>query len=79
VITYCFIPPFSKAKFFGVPSRTVVKVGCSLGKKNVAEHCCRGHSYDLESRPVTVVLEKYARKYVLRSLGMKQMKMARHT
>jgi hypothetical protein len=27
VATYCFVPPFHKAKFCGVPSQTIVKVG----------------------------------------------------
>jgi hypothetical protein len=53
-----------------VPSRTVVKVGCSLGKKNVAERCCRGHSYDLESRPVTLVLEKICPKVYAKVLRL---------
>jgi hypothetical protein len=31
--TYCCVPPFSKAKFCGVPSRDIVKVGCAGGRK----------------------------------------------
>jgi hypothetical protein len=36
--TYCFVPPFHKAKFCGVPSRATVKLGCAVGKEKVAEY-----------------------------------------
>jgi hypothetical protein len=36
-----FALTFRKAKFFGVPSRAVVKFGCALGKK-IAGHWTRG-------------------------------------
>jgi hypothetical protein len=36
---YCFVPPFRKAKFCGVPSRAIVKVGIVVGKKKSAGHC----------------------------------------
>jgi hypothetical protein len=37
VSTCSFAPPFRKAKFCGVPSRAIAKVGCAMDKK-VAEH-----------------------------------------
>jgi hypothetical protein len=30
---YCFVSALRKEKFFGVPSRTIVKVGSAVGKK----------------------------------------------
>jgi hypothetical protein len=33
VATYCFVTPFCKAKFCGVPSRSIVNGGCAVGKK----------------------------------------------
>jgi hypothetical protein len=30
---YCFVPSFLKAKFYGVPSRDIVKVGHAVGKR----------------------------------------------
>jgi hypothetical protein len=42
VTMYCFVLPFCKAKFCGVPSEAIVKVGCAVGKKKkVAEHCIK--------------------------------------
>jgi hypothetical protein len=35
VATYCFVPPFRKAKLYGVPSRAAVKVGYATGKKRL--------------------------------------------
>jgi hypothetical protein len=33
VATYCFVPPFRKAIFCGVPSRAIVKAGGAVGKR----------------------------------------------
>jgi hypothetical protein len=35
---YGFIPHFREAKFCGVLSCVLVKVGCAVGEKKVAEH-----------------------------------------
>lgn len=35
VTIYCFVPPFQKAKFCGVPSGGVVEVGCAVGKRRL--------------------------------------------
>jgi hypothetical protein len=35
VATYCFVLPFLKEKFCGVPSGASVKVGCAVGKKSL--------------------------------------------
>jgi hypothetical protein len=43
VATYCFVPPFRKAKFCGVPSRAIVKVGCAVGRKRL-RNTGLGHS-----------------------------------
>jgi hypothetical protein len=43
VATYCFVTPFRKAKFCGVPSRAIVKVWCAVGVKrlrNTGEEQC---------------------------------------
>jgi hypothetical protein len=34
VSTHCFVPTFRKAKFCGVPSQAIVKVGCAVDKKD---------------------------------------------
>jgi hypothetical protein len=33
VATYCFVPPFRKAKFCVAPSRDIVETECALGKE----------------------------------------------
>jgi hypothetical protein len=38
VATYCFVPPHRNAKFCGVVSGVIIKDGCAMGKKKVAEH-----------------------------------------
>jgi hypothetical protein len=35
---YSFVPPFREAKFCGVLSCVIDKLGCAAGKKKVAEH-----------------------------------------
>jgi hypothetical protein len=32
---YCFVPPFRNAKFCGVLSRAIAKVGCAVGKERL--------------------------------------------
>jgi hypothetical protein len=32
---YCFVPPFCKDKFCGVPSQAIIKVRCVVGKKSL--------------------------------------------
>jgi hypothetical protein len=32
---YCFVPPFCRSKFYGVPSQAVVKFGCAMGKERL--------------------------------------------
>jgi hypothetical protein len=34
LFTYCSVHPLRKAKFCGVPSGAIVKVGCPVGKKS---------------------------------------------
>jgi hypothetical protein len=36
-----FVSPFREAKFCGVPSRVLDKLGCAAGEKKVAEHWFR--------------------------------------
>jgi hypothetical protein len=43
--TYCF----RKAKFCGVPSRAIVKVGCVVHKIKVSEHWAIGYILATES------------------------------
>jgi hypothetical protein len=33
MLTYSFVPPFLEAKFCGVPSRAVDKLGCATNKE----------------------------------------------
>jgi hypothetical protein len=49
VATYCFLPYFLKAKFWGVPSRTIVKVGCAVGK-NRLRNTARGREERIEMK-----------------------------
>jgi hypothetical protein len=35
VTTYCFVKPFSRAKYCGVPSEAIAKDGCAVGKKSL--------------------------------------------
>jgi hypothetical protein len=32
---YCSVPPFHRAKLYGVPSQAIVKVWCAMGKRRL--------------------------------------------
>jgi hypothetical protein len=46
-VSHFLWPLFRKAKCCGVPSRTILKVGCAMGKKKVAELCHRQMSNEV--------------------------------
>jgi hypothetical protein len=48
VATYCFVSSFRKTKFCGVSSRTVVNVGCAVGKKSLRNNAINILSTDRE-------------------------------
>jgi hypothetical protein len=37
VATYYLVPPFGKAKLYGLSSRAIAKAGCAVGKESLRD------------------------------------------